>query len=92
MSRLACCITSALLLTAMASSHADARDHHRGNTAAFAGARNQASPTDRPQSAMDARQQCYEMAAKQVSSTNQDLQSVRDYVYKNCAADHGMRP
>src|SRR5215472_18060971 len=98
MSRLACCITSALLLIAMASSHADARYHHRGNdarypdhgnTAATAGARNQASPTDRPQSDMAVRQQCYEMAAKQVSSTNQDMQTVRDYVYKNCAADHG---
>jgi hypothetical protein len=76
----------------MASSHADARSYYRGNTAAIAGARNQASPTDRPLSDEDARQQCYEEAAKQVSSTNQDLQTVRDYVYRNCAFDHGLPP
>ena len=92
MSRLAYCITSALVLTAITASHADADSHHRGNTAAFAGARNQAEPTDRPQSDMDARQQCYEEAAKKVSSTNQDLQTVRDYVYRNCAHDHGLPP
>jgi len=92
MSRLAYCITSALLLTAIASPHADARDHYRGNTAAFGGARNQAAPTDRPLSNADVRQQCYEKAAKQVSSTSQDLQTVRDYVYKNCAFDHGLPP
>lgn len=92
MSRLAYCITSALLVTAMASSHADARNHHRGNTAAFAGARNQASPAGQPMSGMDMRQQCYEKAAKQVSSINQDLQTVRDFVYRDCAFDHGMPP
>jgi len=92
MSRLASCITSALLLTAMASSHADARYHYRGDRAAFGGARAQAAPTDRPQPATDARQQCYEKAAKQVSSSNQDLQTVRDYVYKDCAFDHGLPP
>jgi hypothetical protein len=92
MTRLACCITSALLLTALASSHADARNHYRGDTAVTPGARNQAAPTDRPQSDMAVRQQCYEQAAKQVSSTNQDLQTVRNYVYKNCAFDHGLQP
>jgi hypothetical protein len=101
MPRLAYCITSALLLTAIVSPHADAaryhyRDntaaHYRGDTAAFGGARAQAAPTERPPAAMDMRQQCYEKAAKQVSSSNQDLQTVRDYVYKNCAFDHGMQP
>jgi hypothetical protein len=100
MPRLAYCITSALLLGGVtlphadaASSHANARDHSRANTtAAFAGAHNRASPTDRPQSNTDMRQQCYEQAAKQASSSNQDLQTVRDYAYRNCAYDHGLPP
>jgi hypothetical protein len=84
----------------MASSHADARyhyrdntaAHYRGDTAAFGGARNQAAPSDQLPSNTNMRQQCYEKAAKQVSSTSQDLQTVRDYVYKNCAFDHGLPP
>ena len=92
MHRLAYCLTSALLLTAVTSSHANARVNHHANTAAFAGARNQAAPTDRAQSPVDMRQQCYEKAAKQVSSSNQELQTVRDYVYRNCAYDHGLPP
>lgn len=93
MTRLAYCIAPALLLTALSSSYADARNNHvHSNPSAFVGARNQAAPTDRPKSDMEMRQQCYQDAAKQVSSANQDLQTVRDYVYRNCAFDHGMRP
>jgi hypothetical protein len=46
----------------------------------------------RRRSNSDARRQRYQDAAKQVPSSNQDLQTVRDDVYGNCADDHGLPP
>ena len=40
---------------------------------------------------MEIRKECYEQANKRWSSTNQDLQKVREFAYSTCAFDHGVR-
>ena len=39
----------------------------------------------------DIRQQCYAEAKARWSSTNQDMQTNRDFAYRTCAFDHGVR-
>jgi len=40
---------------------------------------------------MEIRKMCYEQANKRWSSTNQDMQKVREFAYTTCAVDHGVR-
>jgi hypothetical protein len=54
------------------------------NTAGLAGAR--ASASD-----MDIRQQCFAEAKNRYPSTSQDMQTNRDFAYRTCAFDHGVR-
>jgi hypothetical protein len=61
------------------SSSAYARSHHHS----IAGAHNGMSD-------MDIRQQCYAEAKQRWSSTNQDMQTNRDFAYRTCAFDHGV--
>jgi hypothetical protein len=42
-------------------------------------------------SEMDIRKECYGEAKKLWPSTSQDLQTARDYAYRACAFDHGVR-
>lgn len=62
----------------VASSGASARTNHNG---VHNGA----------QSDMDIRQQCYAEAKERWPTTNQDMQTNRDFAYRTCAFDHGVR-
>jgi hypothetical protein len=52
--------------------------------AAPVGARNSASDTD-------VLKQCNEEAMRHWGTNSQDMQTPRDYLYRACAFDHGMR-
>jgi hypothetical protein len=56
----------------------------RNGAAAPAGARNSASDTD-------VLKQCNEEAMRHWGTNSQDMQTPRDYLYRACAFDHGMR-
>ena len=45
----------------------------------------------RHESDMDIRKECYEQANKRWSSSNQDLQRVREFAYSTCAVERGVR-
>ena len=40
---------------------------------------------------MGVRQQCYAEAKNRYPSTSQDMQTNRDFAYRTCAFDHGVR-
>jgi hypothetical protein len=75
--------------TVLAMSNADARTYRtpaaQDRAAAFAGAQN--SVTDET----SIRQQCAADAAKQWGTTNQDMQTNRDFRYRTCMVEHGVR-
>jgi hypothetical protein len=60
---------------------------------AYAKARNLDAYAQAPrqESDMDIRKECYEQANKRWSSTNQDLQKVRDFAYSTCVFERGVR-
>ena len=85
MSRLARCAALAVFTAVIASSGAYAATKHQHHHAApIAGAHN--GPSE-----MDTRQQCYEEARTRYPSTNQDMQTNRDFAAKTCMVDHGIR-
>jgi hypothetical protein len=85
MSRLLRCAALAAFTAAVASSGATAATNHQHHHAApIAGAHN--GPSE-----MDTRQQCYEEARSRYPSTNQDMQTNRDFAAKTCMVDHGIR-
>ena len=77
------CYALTIVAALAASTGADARTH-QPNAAALAGAR--ASASD-----MDIRKQCYADARSRWPSTSQDVQTARDFAYRTCAFDHGVR-
>ncbi len=88
MSRFSLCTVLAALTVLAVSPNADARtklqeEHDRA--AALAGAHN--SITDEN----SVRQKCYEYANSTWKSSNQEMQTVRDYAYRTCAYNHGVR-
>lgn len=83
MSRLSHCAAIAALMIVVAPSLASARTHHT-STAATAGAHDSASD-------MDVRKQCYDEAQHRYPSTSQDMQTNRDFAYRTCAVEHGVR-
>jgi len=83
MSRISPYLAVAAVTAVIASSGALARPAHH-SAAAFAGAHNSVSD-------MDIRKQCYEEARQRWPSTGQDMQTNRDFAYRTCAVDHGVR-
>jgi hypothetical protein len=83
MSRLPRCAALAVLTALVASSGAYARSNHNSANP-LAGAHNGASD-------MDIRQQCHQEALTRWPSTSQDMQTNRDFAYRACAVDHGVR-
>jgi hypothetical protein len=87
MSRLSRYAALAVFTAVIASSGAFARTNQNGaNNGAnpLAGVHNSASD-------MDIRKQCYEEARQRWPSTSQDMQTNRDFAYRTCAVDHGVR-
>ena len=86
MSRLARCAALAVFTAVIASSGAYAATNHQHHhhAAPIAGAHN--GPSE-----MDMRQQYYEEARTRYPSTNQDMQTNRDFAAKTCMVDHGIR-
>jgi len=82
MSRLSHCIALAAVTAVIASSGAYARTNQNGP---LAGAHN--STLDE----MEIRKQCYAEAKDRWPSTSQDMQTNRDFAYRTCAFDHGVR-
>jgi hypothetical protein len=56
----------------------------QNSAAALAGAHASVSDTD-------IRKQCYAEARNRWPSTSQDVQTARDFAYRTCAFDHGVR-
>ncbi|HJX21465.1 MAG TPA: hypothetical protein VJ454_10785 [Steroidobacteraceae bacterium] len=83
MSRLLRCAALAAFTAVIASSGAYAATQHH-HAAPLAGAHN--GPSE-----MDMRKQCYEEARSRYPSTNQDMQTNRDFAAKTCMVDHGIR-
>ena len=83
MSRLSRCAALTLFTAVIASSGAYAGTQHH-HAAPLAGAHN--GPSE-----MDMRKQCYEEARSRYPSTNQDMQTNRDFAAKTCMVDHGIR-
>lgn len=66
------------------SADAKTKHHHvRRHLDAYAQATHQESD-------MQIRQECYAQANKRWSSSNQDLQKVREFAYSTCAFDRGV--
>ena len=83
MSRLSRCAALTLFTAVISSSGAYAATQHH-HAAPLAGAHN--GPSE-----MDMRKQCYEEARSRYPSTNQDMQTNRDFAAKTCMVDHGIR-
>jgi hypothetical protein len=83
MSRLSHGAAVAALMVLVAPSVSFARTHH-ASAGVTAGAHNSASD-------MDVRKQCYAEARQRYPSTNQDMQTNRDFAYRTCAVDHGVQ-
>jgi hypothetical protein len=83
MSRLSYCAALAILTAVIASSAANARTKHN-SADSFAGAHN--GPSE-----MDIRKECYEVARLRWPSLNQEMQTNRDFAYRACAFDRGVR-
>ena len=85
MTRFSCAALAALTVVSL-SSIADARSHPaRDRANPPAGAYNSVNDE------MSIRQKCYAEAKDRWSSTNQDMQTNRDFAYRTCAVDHGIR-
>ena len=85
MSRLSRYTALALFTAVIASSGAYAATTHQHHHAApIAGAHNGPSEDD-------TRRQCAEEARSRYPSTNQDMQTNRDFAAKTCMVDHGIR-
>ena len=76
-----CALAIVAALAASTGAYARTTQH---NAAGLAGAH--ASASD-----MDIRQQCYAEAKTRYPSTSQDMQTNRDFAYRTCAFDHGVR-
>jgi hypothetical protein len=83
MSRLSRCAALAVLTVIVASSGASARTNH-DSAGPLAGVHNSASDSD-------IRKQCYEEARQRWPSTSQDMHTNRDFAFRTCAYDHGVR-
>jgi len=75
-----------VLAALIASAGADARTHHR-NPPFQPGAR--ASATGTPDTRIYA--QCEEMARLRWGTNSLDMQTPRDFAYRDCMFDHGIR-
>ena len=80
MSQLLRCAALAVVMAVAASSGASARIN---GAHASAGAHNGLNE-------MDIRKQCYAEAKERYPSTNQDMQTNRDFAYRTCAFDRGV--
>ena len=86
MTRFSICATVVALTALAVSSNADARTNRsHGQTAAIAGAHNGVTDEN------SIRQKCYDYANSTWRSSNQEMQTVRDFAYRTCAFDHGVR-
>jgi hypothetical protein len=83
MSRLSSYAALAAFTAVIASSGAYGRTNHNG-ASPFAAAHNSASDAN-------IRKQCYEEARRRWPSTSQDMQTNRDFAYRTCAFDQGVR-
>ena len=80
------CYSLALVAALTVSSGAYARANH--HSASFQpGARASAAGT----SETDIRQQCVEQARARWGTNSQDMQTPRDFAYRTCLFDHGVR-
>jgi predicted secreted protein len=89
MTRFSLCTALAALTVLAVSPNADAQTSRtqsaHDRAAALAGAHN--SITDEN----SIRQKCYEYANSEWRSSNQEMQTNRDYAYRTCAFSHGVR-
>jgi hypothetical protein len=77
-----------LIILAVLSMPAGAHVRAHDNTPSFPpDARASAMPTSK----MEMYQQCEEMARLRWGTNNQDMQTPRDFAYRACMYDHGMR-
>jgi hypothetical protein len=88
MTRLSFCTALAALAVFAASPNADARTYGaqvaHDRAAALAGAHNSAGDE------MSIRQKCYAEAKNRWPSSNQEMQTNRDFAYSTCAVEHGV--
>ena len=84
MTRLSHYAALAVFTAVIASSSAYARTNHN-SAAPLAGAHN--STVDE----MEIRKQCYAQAKERWPGTNQDMNTTRDFTYRTCAFDRGVR-
>ena len=89
MTRFSLCMAFAALTVLAVSPNADARTQRtqaaRDQAAAIAGARNSVNDEN------SIRQKCYEYANNEWRSSNQEMQTNRDFAYRTCAFSHGVR-
>jgi hypothetical protein len=79
-----CALALAAALTM--SSGAYARTHHPHGSTVTPGAHASAATSE-----ADIRQQCVEQARARWGTNSQDMQTPRDFAYRNCMFDHGVR-
>ena len=89
MSRLSRYTALAAFTAVIASSGAYAATRHH-HAAPLAGAHNGPSAAHNGSSEFDIRQQCYAEAKTRWPSSNQEMQTNRDFAYRTCAVDHGV--
>jgi hypothetical protein len=89
MTRFSFCTVIAALTVLAVSSNADARTHRthaaHDRAATLAGAHNSIKDET------SIRQQCYTEAKNRWPSSNQEMQTNRDFAYSTCAFEHGVR-
>lgn len=78
-------IFASVAIVASMGAAASAKTHHHHHTNAYASAAPQQS-----QDPMEIRHQCYMEANKRWSTSNQDLQTARQYAYSTCVVEHGV--
>ena len=84
MTRFSFCMALGALAVLAGSTSADARTQ-RTHDAAIAGAHNGVTDEN------SIRQQCAETARSRWPSSNQEMQTNRDFALRNCLFDHGVR-
>jgi hypothetical protein len=87
MSRLSHSIALAVFTAVIAAAGAHAANNH-DHAARFAGAHNSAAHD--ATSTEDLFKQCSEQARSRFPSSNQDMQTNRDYAWRTCMYDHGV--
>jgi hypothetical protein len=90
MSRLSRYAALAAFTAVIASAGAQAATRHH-NAAGFTGAHNGPTAAHDGSSEFDIRKQCYAEAKTRWPSSNQEMQTNRDFAASTCMVDHGIR-